>query len=415
MVRIDNCHYYRRCKDCWYPDPGKLDGPFPLPPLNKKVVYLDQMAVSNMMKSINPNTRASKEGRVEPFWRRLYERLDILTRMQLILCPDSIAHTDESLLGPHFDETKRLYQQLSHGSRFDHFHDVKRSQFHRHAIDWLKGIDHSPNEFEPLSIVHGKIDVWQDNFFFSSNLRYDVDYIDSKRASRTLIHDDLCSIHKRWQKEKGKEFDDWFQEECLGIGKGILKVFFAHQSKIKDILDHKEDLPIEDTFQLIGPLFVEFVWDARDAFADNRLSERDALIKAVEYFQSSKLEEVPFVKIHSLLTAALARKAAHGQRRPPSPGMNQDLETISVLLPYCDAMFLDRECHSLLCEGPLLTRLDYGTRLFSKINKDEFFEYLDQIEQSASEVHLAALEEVYGERKPKPNTSLFSDGKIIMD
>ncbi len=67
--------------------------------------------------------------------------------------------------------------------------------------------------------------------------------------------------------------------------------------------------------------------------------------------------DAPANDIGALLVAARARKAANGQRRPPSPGMWNDIVAISSFLPYCDAMFLDNECAALVAEEPLRTRL----------------------------------------------------------
>ena len=76
--------------------------------------------------------------------------------------------------------------------------------------------------------------------------------------------------------------------------------------------------------------------------------------------------------------------------------MTNDVRVISTLLPYVDAMFVDRECHVLLSENPIPERLDYDTRLFSHRNKEEFIAYLDEIEALATAEHIALIQEVYG-------------------
>jgi hypothetical protein len=50
--------------------------------------------------------------------------------------------------------------------------------------------------------------------------------------------------------------------------------------------------------------------------------------------------------------AAIAHRAANGQRKPPNRGMANDIGVVSTLLPYCDAMFIDNGCLSLLQNIP---------------------------------------------------------------
>ena len=55
---IGGGHYLnRRCWTCLHKGPSER-----LPELNKKIIYIDQFAISNMMKSINPRTRAYQKG-----------------------------------------------------------------------------------------------------------------------------------------------------------------------------------------------------------------------------------------------------------------------------------------------------------------------------------------------------------------
>ena len=138
------------------------------------------------------------------------------------------------------------------------------------------------------------------------------------------------------------------------------------------------------------------------------MKEANVLIKTVEYLLSPLLKDVPFIKISSMLYAALARKAAAGRKKPPNQGMTNDIEIISVLLPYCDAMFIDNEGHTYLKEKPLCEAIDYGTDIFSQNTKDEFLKYLDNIELNASKEHLNKVNEVYGSTWREPYTTLYN-------
>jgi hypothetical protein len=55
------------------------------PPHLKKVIYLDQFAISEMVKAID--TRSKAHARVNPIWRRVFEVLERVCKLQLVVCP----------------------------------------------------------------------------------------------------------------------------------------------------------------------------------------------------------------------------------------------------------------------------------------------------------------------------------------
>jgi len=61
-------------------------------------------------------------------------------------------------------------------------------------------------------------------------------------------------------------------------------------------------------------------------------------------------------------------------------GMTNDLNILSLLLPYCDAMFIDNQCRGCLEEKDLQDNIDYSTRVFSLTSKEDFLGYLEQLE-----------------------------------
>jgi hypothetical protein len=80
----------RRCRDCWHKQF------YPLPELRKRIIYLDQFVVSNLMKLDNPGVRGHGPVVAEPFWRELRDLLSQLRKLQMICCPDSGSHEEES-------------------------------------------------------------------------------------------------------------------------------------------------------------------------------------------------------------------------------------------------------------------------------------------------------------------------------
>lgn len=156
-----------------------------------------------------------------------------------------------------------------------------------------------------------------------------------------------------------------------------------------------------------GPPSVDVIFTIHDAFQKAGVQESDVLDKTAQYLKSSYIKDIPFNKISSMLIAALARKAAAGQKTPPDVGMDYDIKIISTLLPYCDAMFIDNKCHAYLKEKPLCDEINYGTIVFSQNSKEEFLEYLSELEKNASKEHLDKVYEVYGKDWQKPYKTLY--------
>ena len=88
-------------------------------------------------------------------------------------------------------------------------------------------------------------------------------------------------------------------------------------------------------------------------------------------------------RISALLWAGIAHRIANDStRKSPDRGIINDIDMISVLLPYCDAMFIDRDMHQLIKYGPIKSDLQskYKTQVFSITNKEDFLKYLNNKE-----------------------------------
>ena len=83
------------------------------PPHFKKVIYLDQFAISEMVKAID--TRSKSHARVKQVWRQVFEALERVCKQQLVACPWSPIHRDESLVSEMYEPLRRMYEHLGNG------------------------------------------------------------------------------------------------------------------------------------------------------------------------------------------------------------------------------------------------------------------------------------------------------------
>lgn len=400
-LTVNDDDFARRCFSCWHTDS------IPLPELNKKVIYIDQFVISNMMKALNTKTEANKKGRVDAFWRTLFEKLDRLCKLQLIVCPDSNIHTDESLMTGYFKELKRMYELLSHGASFEHPETIQMRQIYEHAFNWISGSPEKPISLNVHGVVHGKINAWQNRFIISIDRSFQTSWIEDIRKSRNFVCTEMTEVFKRWQSEKGKSFRYFFDYECSGFIRELIYSYVGQLKRWHNISRGDTEMNIEDVFP---PSSYRMIKAVHDTFERAGIQEEEIWHKTMEYLNSKHIKDIPFLKISAMLYAAIARKAAAGKKNPPGQGMSNDISIISVILPYCDAVFIDKECHSYIKEKPLCDELNYGTKIFSLGNKNEFFEYLEFIENNAPKDHLFWVRQAYGDDWGKPYTMLYLEG-----
>jgi hypothetical protein len=72
-----------------------------------------------------------------------------------------------------------------------------------------------------------------------------------------------------------------------------------------------------------------------------------------------------------------------------------DFTAIATYAPYVDAMFVDKECASLLQHGRLRSELQYRARIFSLSNPQEFLNYLDELSNGATKEVVDWAAELY--------------------
>jgi len=111
---------------------------------------------------------------------------------------------------------------------------------------------------------------------------------------------------------------------------------------------------------------------------------------------ANRIAEAPFVKLSALMYAAIAMRAASGQKEPPNIGTTTDVDTVSYLMPYCDLMFIDNGCRSLFLNMPKNLRPADADKLYSLNTRTEFLNRLSGIRDAISKEQLEAVREVYG-------------------
>jgi hypothetical protein len=406
-IECPNCHaedhfgvlmigagYTRRCRECWHTES------FDLPEVHKTVIYLDQMAISEMMKVLNPAHPAFD--RADPFWREAFEKLDSLKKLQVIVCPDSPTHRAESAVAPDPQALRRMYELLAFGVTFEDGPTIRNAQVAEYLPHWLGGDPDHELELDVEDVTHGGVHKWEEHFFISVGGLDPEGWPDTLREQRERTAEEMAALHER-QMGTDFSFDELYRTELEAFGKTVLQVYVDEARRRGEVLERGEiDL------EAFLPSGITRLIDAiRYVLHDEGVPDEQVWEKTIEFLQPETLDHIPYVRTSCMLYAALARKAQAGQVRPPSRGMMNDVHVVSALLPYCDAMFLENEMAGLLNDEPLRTRLDWGTRIFSRNTKEQFLEYLDELRAAVPNEHVELVETVYGPDWDTPYTTMY--------
>jgi hypothetical protein len=383
VLLISGTSYTRRCRDCWH------TRRFSLPTIRKAVIYIDQFAISNMLKVRDETTKGHEKATENPFWTELWDTLARLRRCQLICCPDSEEHENESLLAPFFAKLKSTYERLSGGVTFKNFEHIRLDQAFQLIQAWAKGKE-PVYDFDAERITYGRIHEWKDRIFVSvGSMKQDM--VDAIRQTREGAHEDLKKIFERWRNEK-KTFEETYEAETRGYLEGIVKTYRTVLMNRIAMIAGRQPYDVNSMLHCEGELLEsavkEVVSQEHGAEKTKELSER--------FFKEGVPKDLPFNKISGALYAVLATKAAAGQKDPPNKGTFSDISFISTLLPYCDAMFIDNKSRALINDLPKTHALGFGCKIFSLSNKEEFLAFLASLMNSATPEHLAIVQSLYG-------------------
>ena len=219
-----------------------------------------------------------------------------------------------------------------------------------------------------------------------------------------MMHAHVAHLfHDVWSQEK-RSFQYWYDLERKGfqghLGQAVVK---ARRERAEAMLAFRPG--VEPSLEVLG----KFLGSPEEALCEGlrrimlfprtggeRTPEEVAALEK-SFGEANRIAEAPFVKFQAMMFAAIAMLAAGGKKEPPNEGMTTDIETVAHLLPYCDAMFMDNECRSLLLNVPLALRPPEASRVYSLNCRAEFLEYLRSLRADLTPEHIQALRDVYGE------------------
>lgn len=350
-----------RCSDCRYSEN------IALPPVDKKVIYLDQFVFSLLFNVVSGGRLPIGH---EAFAKELHKRLSRLVILQQIILPHSDIHRDETTVFHSPIELREAYEFIGGGVSLSGTSAVEIQQAQEAAYAYINGTPLSLN-LSVDGILKNERNEWLSDMHISVRSDYSQ-FANQIRKIRDETHDEMEKLAARWIAEK-PTFDDSLKVELDAILAGKVNALAETERKKSstnaDILINAANSPIQREFRSLLNIIRKAGVPPQEVYQ-----------KVYEVWASEVFKQLPYHRISAYLFAATARRVVRGQKTIINKGMMNDIRAIAAYAPYLDAMFVDKTSAQLLQERPLSEDLEYKARIFSLADPDHFIAYLDELE-----------------------------------
>jgi hypothetical protein len=364
-VNVFGASLLRGCGYCKYSEE------IPLPPIRKKILYLDQFFFSHAFRG------------AEPRFVKATERIRSLARQQLLTAPSSSLHEDETLLWSRRDELREFIKDVGSGAKFEPAYSVERTQIVRAFQAWLSGASAEYSR-EEQDAMHGTLHKW-DGYFYVSITPFARDPALIRELKGKSI-DSLIASFPSWRADT-TTFEEDFERECTAAARGYVDAYATYAQRIG----------AGDTSALFDSPILSMVMEAMMHCMPTSEPFEERLRKCGAFFKSEHFRQVPSERLSAQMYAAvkaMVKQGAHanpGKAKKKLSGFFYDVRHISTYAPYCDAIVVDRAMAELVAHPQIALAETFGVKVFSLQNWPRLFEWLDSMEASASAEHQAAL------------------------
>lgn len=368
-----------RCTECRHSHSEAL------PEVNKRVIYLDQSIFSHLF-------QIEGDGRLpmghEEFARELYRRVRRVVLLQQVVLPHSDVHHDETIVFHSANELRAAYERMGGDARLMDTREVERMQMWEYAQAYIEQREPALS-FEVDKVLETRRNEWLPDMHIHVNANYEM-FANGIRENRARSHEGMQRLVEKWAAERPRF------EQLLDLE---LRAFFDRPQALMVAIQHVERAATsDDPMAFLDACHHHMLDEHRmlsSAFIRAGVPEANAGQKVLRFWNWHRNLEQPHHRISAYLFAAIGRRVVNGQRRV-NRGMMNDVRAIATYAPYVDAMFVDRECATLLAEPRLAQDLNYKARIFSLTNGQEFLDYLAEIEAATPPEVREQAARIYG-------------------
>ena len=373
LVRRD--HVLRGCSRC------NFSVHIPLPPLRKKILYLDQCFFSHAFRG--------KEHR----FVEAAERLREVSALQLIVAPFSSVHEDETnQWRGHEADLMKFIKQISFGHEFEPDFDVEEAQLCRAFEAFLSS---GPTEFKlhEDDAVEEAVHDWDEYVFIDiAGYRGDAERIRiAKQGSVEAMVDAFEHL-----RTVTRTFDQQVVLEMEEQARQYLRAFIEHSVRLGN-----------GNFEALfdSPLISRYVQRLLEYLPQYRIE--DGLTKLGHFFRSEYYNQIPYLWLGARIYACLhdeVRGGAYTNREKAIEklrGFYGDMKHAATYAPYCDAIFMEKKMTAYLSSPRINLEARYGVELFSADTLEDFIIWLDRLIDGMTDKHREGLSVIFPEIKHK--------------
>jgi hypothetical protein len=296
----------KRCKDCRYSH-GEV-----LPDVDKRAVYLDQFAVSELYKT---KTKTRRQGAPsEQFWQECHSLANCAYLRQQVVFPASNLHSDETIVFHSAAELRMAHEMFSGDTSFEHTGTIARLQEWEFAKAYLNGSGPPTLNFNVDDVLSGDRNVWLPVYHIGVNSDFSM-FAPGLRRDKATAEDSLKQLADGWVKNRST-FDQILKHELSSYGSAMR---FAVQQEVartsaafvsddpSSVLDMSFGL--QDRYKQLAAMFTQKGVPGKDVST---------------FLDWKGKEEQPAHKIFAYLMAALGWRVSSGQSPSLSAGILND-------------------------------------------------------------------------------------------
>jgi len=371
----------KRCVKCRYAYSETL------PKLDKRVVYLDQFAFSELHKIRDGSRRRDKH---TSFWTEVSHLINEAVLLQQIILPHSNIHHAETIVSSFAKELRDTQEHIGGDISFVSTDDIHFAQVKAFAEAFINGGE--PNlSFDVDDILDDDRNNWLEDMRISVPFDWSS-FAPETRARRIKTGEAISSLIDRWV-AKGMGFDEVLNQELNAYHESRTEGLREAQRRLEEGLAQLDLMALANFDQ--SPAFRE-LQHVRGLLRAWGVNDDQLTAKTHEFWHWERNKEQPHGKILAYLFASLAAQFANGRKSKPSAGLMNDILVISTYSPYVDAMFIDNECAELLRYKGCKAELSYRADIFCLNGGDEFIAYLKSIIANTPEVVRNYASTIYG-------------------
>jgi hypothetical protein len=351
-------------------------------------VYLDQFAISELFK-IKTNTRRIGAPH-ETFWKECLRLANVAYLRQQVIFPASNLHSDETIVWHSASDLKLAHAMLSGETSFEDTNDVAGKQEQLFAKAYLLKFGPPEISFDVDDVLDGERNVWLPKFHIDVKADYSM-FAAGIRTDRASAEASLKSLADTWAGKK-PTFDAVLKHELASYGSA------SKQALTHAIIQAQRAITSDDPTSILDlrTALIDRYKGLQFLFEKHGVRSGDSDAEVLRFWDWPGNEQQPIHRISAYLFAALAWRISSGQRSDMKASILNDFNAIATYAPYVDAMFIDKQCASLLQQGRLRTELDLKAKIFSLNSQDEFLQYLNDLGETAATDVRAYANDIYG-------------------